>query len=145
MAAELFIEPDGAATHGACPDCGELTRSIWGYISNEAGARAVYFIRWTDGHLERGAQIAVSLGAWGKGAKSTDRRCFGIECRMGTDRPGFMVVDASGLPWSKEDFLGEKLSRRAAVGDPSLKEVFSMLDRLIEDDHRFRAFLVNGK
>jgi hypothetical protein len=56
--AEVFtIAPDGEATHGACPDCGELTRSIWGYISNERGARAAYFIRWTDGHIERGAEI----------------------------------------------------------------------------------------
>jgi hypothetical protein len=45
----------------------------------------------------------------------------------------------------REIFLGEKLSRQAALGDPTLKEVFSMLDRITEDDHRFRAFLLNRK
>jgi hypothetical protein len=65
----LSIEPDGEASLGACPDCGELTRSVWGYVSNTDGARAAYFIRWTDGHLQRGAQIVVSIGPWGKGAQ----------------------------------------------------------------------------
>lgn len=144
-AQKLIVEPDGEAIHEPCADCGHSTRSVWGYISDERGARAVYFIRWTEGHLERGAQLIVSIGAWGDGARPQDRRCVGIECRMGDDRPGFMVVDATDLPWAHEEFLGAKLSRDVALADPIATEVFAMLDRLVDDEPRFRAFLVNGR
>lgn len=140
----LVIEPDGAAVHEPCPDCGESTRSVWGYASSNGDPRAAYFIRWTDGHLERGAQILVSLGAWGPGSEPSLRRSFGFECRMGADRPGFMVVDATTLPWSAHAFLGAKLLREDALGDPLLPESYAILDELIEQDPRFRQFLLTG-
>jgi hypothetical protein len=138
----LSIEPAGEKTFGVCSDCGSATRSVWGYVSNPEGARAAYFIRWTDGHLERGAQLVISIGAWGEEAKPADRLCFAFECRMGTDRPGFMAVDAAALPWAEGDFLGVKLSREGALGHPVRDEVFGILDQLVEHDLRFRAFLV---
>lgn len=144
-APKLIIEPDGEAVHERCADCGRSTRSVWGYVSDERGARAAYFIRWTDGHLDRGAQLIVSIGAWGNGTRAQDRRCVGIECRMGAERPGFMVVDATDLPWAHQEILGEKLSRAVALADPIATEVFAILDRLVDDDRRFRAFLLNAE
>ncbi len=137
----LTIEPDGAAVHGACPDCGRNTRSVWGYISNQAGARAVYFIRWTDGHLERGAQVIVSIGAWGTGALASNRTAFGLECRVDATGPSFMLVDAENLPWGTEEFLGTKLTRATALSHPLKPEIFEILDELVVRDPRFRAFL----
>jgi hypothetical protein len=78
----ILVEPDGEKNLGPCPDCGNATRSVWGYVSNAQGARAVYFIRWTEGHLD-------------------------------------------------ED----------ALAHPTCKEVFAILDRLVEDDPRFKTFL----
>jgi hypothetical protein len=43
-----------------------------------------------------------------------------------------------------EEFLGRKLTRTAALVDPLKPEVFQILDRLIEDDPRFRTFLEGG-
>jgi hypothetical protein len=140
----LMVEPDGESTLGACPDCGHATRSVWGYVSDARGARAAYFIRWTEGHLDRGAELAISIGAWGVGATPAQRLCFGFECRMGSDRPGFMVVDAAELLWGQEAFLGAMLTRESALAHPTCKEVFAILDRLVEDDPRFRRFLLSG-
>ena len=143
----IQVEPGEQAVHGKCPDCGEFTGTCWGYVSSDGAARCAYFIRWTDGHLERGAQVLVSIGRWGGDAGAAHRRSFAVECRMGVDRPGFMVIDAGRTPWAKDQFLGEKLSREDALKDPLLKEVFEVLDRLVDDsgDPRFRAFLLSGK
>jgi hypothetical protein len=141
----LHIKPDGETTLGACPDCGSATRSIWGYVSNAEGARAAYFVRWTEGHLERGAQVVVSIGAWGEQSNPGDRFCFAFECRMGTDRPGFMTIDSTQVAWAQRELLGVKLSRDAALAHSTCREVFSILDRLVEDDQRFRAFLSSGR
>ncbi len=142
MTVTIEIEPDGEAVHERCADCEEVTRSVWGYVSSEQTARAVYFIRWTDGHLERGARVLVSIGGWGPESVPDDRRCFGFDCRMGTDRPGFMIVDASELPWAQRDFLGAKLAREQALTDPLLQEVYAILDRVTEAEARFRRFLL---
>jgi hypothetical protein len=138
-----IVQPTGEAVHGPCPDCGRQTRSVWGIISEGGRDRAAYFIRWTDGHVERGAQLMISVGRWGDGATPDDRRCVGLECRMGDDRPSFMVVDATALPWGREDFLGQKLTREVALNDVASREVFAMVDQLIEGDTRFRDFLLS--
>ncbi len=136
----LTIDPDGESLHGACPDCGELTRTVWGYVATEQTARAVYYIRWTDFHVERGAQLAVSIGTWGDSARPTDRATFGVECRIGATGPSFMLVDAESIPW-QDAFLGTKLTRHLALGHPCKAELFEILDRVVEDDPRFRTFL----
>lgn len=136
---DIVIEPDGEADHGPCPDCGRSTRSVWGYVSNEVGARAVYFIRWTDGHRERGAQLIVSIGGWGEGTLPRDRSAFGVECRVDT-RPSFMLVDADDLPWGTEELLGTKLTRADALAHPFKAEAFDILDALVAQEPRFRAF-----
>jgi hypothetical protein len=136
----LTIEPDGEKIHGACPDCGEATRTVWGYVSADDAARAVYYIRWTDFHLERGAQVGVSIGVWGDDSRPIERGMFGIECRIAADGPGFMLVDAESLPWD-DRFLGLRLTRPQALADSRKAEVFEILDRILEEDPRFRTFL----
>ena len=140
---QIRIEPDGESTLEACSDCGNATRSVWGYVSGAQGARAAYLIRWTDGHLERGAMLVISIGAWGKDAKPADRVCVALECRMGVDRPQFMVVDASQVPWAQREVLGVRLSRDNALANAAIQEVFAISDRIVEDDQRFRSFLLS--
>lgn len=139
------IEPDGETTLDACGDCGNATRSVWGYVSDARGARAAYFIRWTEGHLERGALLVISIGAWGKDAHPADRVCVALECRMGVDRPQFMVVNAAEVPWAQREVLGGKLSRENALANSAIQEVFAISDRIVDDDQRFRSFLLSER
>jgi hypothetical protein len=141
MAELIEIEPDGEAQHGACPDCGEMTRSIWGYVANQDGARAIYYARWTDGHVERGAQVMVSIGLWGDGTVAAERMAVGLECRVVDGGPAFMVVDASTMPWANEELFGANRTREEVMSDSIRFEVFRILDRVVADDSRFRAFL----
>lgn len=138
---DLVIEPDGAAVHGACSHCGRETRSVWGYVSRDGAAHAVYFIRWTDGHLDDGAQLAVSVGRWGDGTSGVDRRTVGLECRMGDDRPAYMVIDAASTMWADRELLGEMLARAAVLSDPIRDQVFAIADAVAAEDPRFDAFL----
>jgi hypothetical protein len=55
-----------------------------------------------------------------------------------------MVVDAAQVPWAQQEFLGVRLSRETALADAAKEEVFAILDRIVEDDSRFRSFLLNG-
>jgi hypothetical protein len=136
------IQPDGEAGGAPCSDCGARTRSVWGYVSETGEARAVYFARWTESHVERGLELLVSVGPWGEGATPGDRSAIGVECRLGELGPGFMVIDAASLPW-EHAFLGTRLARDAALAHPQIESVFAILDEVVAADPRIRAFLVS--
>ena len=120
----LRITPDGESNTTACPDCGNPTRTIWGYIDNDEGAYAVYYAWWRPGHLERGAQLLISIGGWGEGADPSRKRAVGLDSRMGDDRPSFTVVNASELPLASAEFLGKMLSRDEAFESGAATEAF---------------------
>lgn len=101
----------------------------------------MYYIRWTDSHLERGAQLGISIGVWGDASRPIDRALFGVECRIGADGPELMLVDAASVPWSENEFLGMSLTRQQALADSRKPELFAILDRIVEADPRFRTFL----
>jgi hypothetical protein len=142
---EVRIEPGESKETGKCPDCGSKTWYVNGYVYVENSARAVYYARWTDKHIERGIQILLSIGQWGDGTTGNMRRRVGIECRMGSDHPSFMVVDASKMPWDDEKFLGKPLTREQVLKDPAKEEVFQILDHLAFDDLRIKAFLLSDQ
>lgn len=136
----IRIQPDGLNDGEVCADCGRRTRTVWGYAYAGGNTpHAVYFARWTPGHVERGAQLLVSVGAWGEGTSSEDRSAVGLECRMGADRPSFMVVDAAALPWGDKALLGRMLSLEEALASGAASDAFTVCDALVEQDARFRA------
>ncbi|MDQ5935268.1 MAG: hypothetical protein QG574_2574 [Cyanobacteriota bacterium erpe_2018_sw_21hr_WHONDRS-SW48-000092_B_bin.40] len=138
---EISIEIGENFVTENCLDCGSQTRTVNGYVYTENCARAIYYARWTDSHLERGIQILLSIGQWGEGTTGEVRRRIGVACRMYSNGPAFMIVDASELPWDDEEFLGRALTRQGVLNGPAKEEVFSILDRLVFDDHRIKAFL----
>ena len=141
----ISIEPDGQAELGPCADCGSSTRSVWGYAYNDGACIAAYFARRTIGHRpQEPFHFLLSIGRWGEGAEPSTRRSIGVECRMGEDRPGFMVIDADALNWGKGEILGAALTRPEALADPAHDVAFSVLDRVVFDDPRVRAFLTGG-
>ena len=85
----------------------------------------------------------ISIGAWGDGSEPADRRAFGVDCQLLENGPAFMLIDAQSLPWTQEH-LGTPLTRTEALSDERKAEVFSILDRLLEEESRFREFLSAG-
>jgi len=140
------IEPEDNHTEGRCQDCDSTTYSVHGYIYKDDNARGVYYARWTKDHLERGVQMLLSVGRWGDGTNGKMRKALGVECRMGEDRPAFMLVDAATMPWRDESLLGASLTREEALANRAIKkETFDILDELIEQDNRIKAFLLSNR
>lgn len=142
-APELDVVPVDGADLGPCPDCGGLERTVWGHLSRDGKAWAVYHVRWTIGHLERGAQMMVSIGGWSEGESEEGRKAFGVRCNLEARRPTFRVVDATDVAWSELPFLGQRLSRAEALADPLCQEAFRALERVAFDDPRVKRFLAH--
>lgn len=136
--------PIDGADQGTCDDCGGFERTVWGHISRGGKALAVYYARWTIGHPERGAQMMVSLGGWSEGEDEAGRKAFGVRCQVEGRRPTFRMVDADEVAWSQLPFLGERLTRAAALAEPRCQVAFQSLERVVFDDPRVRRFLAEG-
>jgi len=64
---ELSIEPAESRDFGPCPCCGDMSRSVWGYVYSGDAAYAAYFVHWTLGQVSKhGAHIDLIVGRWGK-------------------------------------------------------------------------------
>lgn len=137
----IRIDPGQSATSGACPCCGNATKTVWGYVSVDDTARAVYFCRWTQGHTEQGMSAAISIGEWGEAPQPAQRQLVGLECRVQENRPTFMIINAADSPWSHRRELGTNLSRETALSGPLCQESFDIIDRIITDDQRVKNFL----
>ena len=140
----IQIKMGESSRHSPCQDCGEQTLVVWGYVYEDGNAHAVYYASWTPGHLERGAQLIVSIEGWGEGSDASKRSCVAVNCLMGEDRPGYMVINASESMWGHETFLGSMLSRNQALETGVSQQAFQILDRIAEEDQRFKAFLLKS-
>lgn len=144
-ASTIRIEPGGSSTTGTCPDCGSQSRYVSGFVYRNNNAHAVYYAGWTDNHPERGIRLLLSIGRWGDGTTGKMRRRVGVDCRMGPDRPSFMIVDAADMPWNDEKLLGAAMTRAQVLSDPIRSDAFQILDHLVAEDRRIKSFLVGGQ
>lgn len=127
-----------------CSCCGNTTRTVHGFVYADGDAHAVYFATWTQGHVEKGVVMAVGVGEWGEGASPGRRRSVGLECRLGADQVQFTLTDPEQSPWGRTEFLGQMLSREAALKDPALPEIFHIAEHVVTDDARVAEFIAKA-
>lgn len=81
----------------------------------------------------------VSVGAWGDGSRPDQREVVGLVARVHNGRLAFMLMDAHDTGLATHDFLGV-LQRASEVRNTDLaREVFAILDRVLEADGRVAA------
>ena len=126
----------GEESFGHCDCCGRASRTVQGYLQEVDGpSLAVYYVRWTDGHLDEvGADFELVIGAWGDGTSPADRAVVALRYYPDQDGPGsFMVVDAEPMP----SLAAAALKRDEVIGTPLASQVFAMIDAAWEQDGRF--------
>jgi hypothetical protein len=117
---------------GPCECCGTMSRTVWGFVYRDSNAYAVYYVRWTPGHVEKDALFDVIFGPWGDDAGPPDRAMCSMELRKGV---GFRVRDArtDGRSTTLAETL---LTREAFLGLPIKDEIFTLVDTIYLEDNR---------
>jgi len=129
----LTIEPDGSNDYGPCKCCGNMSRTVWGYIHRDGEMAAVYYVHWTLGRIDHGARVELIMGRWGDDSSADDRSAVAIACRVQAGEPQFMIRDAE----AKQDELATHALRRdQIVGTPMSAEIFEMVDAIWLDEKR---------
>ena|SRR5437879_1293220 len=133
---QVLVEPENERTFGPCPCCGNMTRRVWGYVSQGDATVAAYFVEWTPGHQDRAANFDLIIGAWGPAASASDRTAVALAFRHIPTGPAFMVVDAAERPVGISTLVGEALGREQVIGKPMATTAFALCDCVYAQDGR---------
>jgi hypothetical protein len=132
----LEFEPDNQREFGPCPDCGQQTKRVWGFVFRNNGAVAAYFVEWTPAHQERDATFDLIIGNWGERAHKGERKAVSLAFRVLESGPSFMVQDAAGRKIGSSKLVSQALSRNEVIGHPIAEDVFEICDIVYLADPR---------
>jgi hypothetical protein len=119
-----------------CACCGRRTNTVWGDVSAQGAALAVYYVQWTAEAPEHDVNIDLVIGAWGEGTAPTDRFLASLLYRPSSEGGSFMVTDGRSRLPTKQDLCSRAMDRAEVIGTPLAHEVFALLDALWLSDPR---------
>jgi hypothetical protein len=130
------LEAAGTKDLGPCECCGNLSRTVWGYLHDGPRTVAAYYVQWTLGRVpEEGAHFDFIVGSWGDGTTRADRVAIAMELQWTPQGPSFMVIDAATRPVAHSELIGKVLARAEVIGHPMADTVFGLADVVwISDD-----------
>lgn len=136
----LSLEPTGSKDFGPCECCGNMSRTIWGFViapNNES--IAAYFVQWTTNNSDHGANFDLILGEWGESAKVENRNAVSLVYKVLNHQGSFMVIDSHERPFAKDnELVSNFLLREQIIGSPIAKEVFTVVDSVFAFEPRIQ-------
>jgi hypothetical protein len=132
-----------------CPDCGEKSLTVWGFIRRDGNAHAVYYAGLMTGHSQPSVRLTISIGDWGttdaNGKDAQLRRWLFMEARPTSDRYAIMVREPEESVYFNKPLLGTPMSRAEALSSSSLDEFFAVADFVAFNDPAVKSYLCGQK
>jgi hypothetical protein len=140
--AQYGIELNPTIKSFKCPHCGEESITIWGSVSKDKSAHAVYYANLMTGHQETSARMTISVGGWGDRADENDRRWVFIEARPTADRYEMMIREPEESFYHQAELLGTPLTRAQALESSLKDEFFAVADCIAFNDPAVKSYLL---
>lgn len=138
----ITIEPSKSNDSGPCSCCGSMSRTVWGYLSVDGEARAVYYVQWTLGQVKRhGANVDLVMGDWSEGATAAQRIAVSLVFRVGQYGPEFTSIDPNGRPHSTSGLAERMIPGRHVIGNPVSADAYAYLHAILGQDPRVRELI----
>ncbi len=129
-----------------CPDCGEKSMTVWGFVSKNNVAHAIYYAGLMTGHEHASVRLTISIGGWGvDSADEQDvagRNWIFLEARPTTDSYEMMVREPEESFYFDKRILGKSMSRTQALASPLLNEFFAVADFIAFNDPAVKSYLI---
>lgn len=139
------IELNDHLTAFTCPHCGEESKTVWGWVSKDNAAHAVYYANLMTGHQEASARLTISIGGWGEPDDLQTRQWIYIEARPISPSYEMMVRDPEESLYHGKSILGTPLSRAQALASPMIEEFFAVADYIAFNDPAISSYLRGEK
>ena len=137
------IELNDRVKYFACPHCGERSVTVWGYVSRDSAAYAIYYANLMTGHEEASAQLTISFGGWGASSNAPRWWIF-IEARPTVDSYEMMVREPEESLYFGEGLLGRGVGRNEALTNEHTSDFFAVADCIAFNDPAVKSYL-SGK
>jgi hypothetical protein len=124
-----------------CLHCGEESMTVWGWVSKDNCAHAVYFANLMTGHQDISARLTISIGGWGEEDSLPKRKWIFIEARPIPGSYEMMIRDPEESLYNGKPILGTPLSRSEALQSPLKSEFFAVADYIAFNDPAVRSYI----
>ncbi len=129
-----------------CPDCGRKSVTVWGWVSKDGAAHAVYYAGLMTGHEQPSVRMTISVGGWGVDNSDEQdvqsRNWLFMEARPTTDSYEVMVREPEESFYFGKQLLGKAMSRAAVLASPDLNEFFAVVDFVAFNDPAVKSYLI---
>lgn len=132
----LSVEATGLSDTGHCECCGNRSRTVWGYVYQDANVISVYYVHWTRDRIDHGATVELLVGPWGAGASPNDRSAVRLAYQISANGPEFMVIDAHDSPAAQSELVNGGMRREEVIGTDLEPLVFKIVDAVWLQDSR---------
>jgi hypothetical protein len=137
----ITIEMADKKEVGTCPCCGGIATKLTRFVYKNENAYAIYFALYTDIHPEKHILVTISLGKWDDNTPSETRTAFSLLIRPQKDKYDIEIIDREESPWKNSRIIGKTLTRKDALKHPLIKEVFNIVDHIIQDDYELIDYI----
>jgi hypothetical protein len=137
------IELNERVKYFACPHCDERSVTVWGSVSRDSAAYAIYYANLMTGHEEASARVTISFGGWGTN-NNDPRWWILIEARPTVDSYEMMVREPEESLYFGEKLLGRAVSRNEALASSHREDFFAVADCIALNDPAVKSYL-SGK
>ena len=124
-----------------CPCCGYENVTVHGFVYKDKQPYAVYFSSWIDWKKHKQIEMAIGVWDWSEGSSYEWRKSFWLECSVKDNDYVFSIVDPEVSPGWDNKFLGKMLSRREALKNKNIKEIFHIAEHIVKEDSRVKSRL----
>ncbi len=138
----ITIELGKEKEFGPCDCCGQMSRTVWGYLSVDGTSRAVYYVQWTLGEVKRhGANIDLVLGEWGDTSTPAQRVAVSLVYRIGPHGPEFASIDPDERPHASAGLADNRIPGRHVLGNPVGADAYAFTHAIFGQDARVRELV----
>lgn len=133
----IRVEPTKSNDTGPCDCCGQMSRTVWGYLYVDDVSRAVYYVQWTLNQVPRhGANVDLVMGDWGDGSTSAKRVAVSLVYRVGPNGPEFGSIDPGERPHASSGLADHRIPGRHVLGNPVGADAYAFLHAIFGQDPR---------
>ena len=119
--------------------------TVWGWVSKNNSAHAVYFANLMTGHEDVSARLTISIGGWGEEDGLAKRKWVFIEARPVPSSYEMMVREPEESLYNGKPILGKPMTRSEVLSGLLAQEYFDVADHIAFNDPAVKSYLSGGQ
>lgn len=128
-----------------CECCGNKTTKLVRYILQDNNPFALYMATYTKGHKRKLVELIVGLGSWSEDSTPAERTAFTLQIWENNNEWAISLTNAEDSTWGHVTFLGQILSREAALHHPWVQDVYKITNHVLSQDNAVIAYFDSSK